>query len=219
MGFPMGYTEFMIPKFFLHVIFILSYIRRFITWFFNTIGLGDLLIDNVYSSPTDTSHQTTLPWTAYAESQQHRSKKPLYASAIQEAIPVVKYNDKCGDNGEEKEEEEEDSCAVCLHEFTSGVEVRQLTNCRHVFHKCCLDPWIELDQRTCPLCRTSLLPEDLVVGVGVGVGESNLGLLSSSYFYHDEQYDDETFGFMMPSNSQTEPYSWASSTPTSPLYL
>lgn len=189
----------MIPKFFIHVIFILGYVRRFITWFFNTIGLGDLLIDNAYSSPpsytpTSTSHQT-------ADSHRYQPKKPLYACVIQETIPVVKYNEKGGDGGVE---EGEDSCAVCLHEFTSGVEVRQLTNCRHVFHKCCLDPWVELGQRTCPLCRTSLLPEDLVADEA-GVGESNLGILSSSYFYYDEFYDDETFGFMMPSNSQTHP--------------
>ncbi|WP_422615257.1 RING finger domain-containing protein, partial [Corynebacterium parakroppenstedtii] len=31
------------------------------------------------------------------------------------------------------------------------------TNCRHVFHRCCLDGWLDLGRMTCPLCRSPLL--------------------------------------------------------------
>ncbi|RWW21589.1 hypothetical protein BHE74_00019681, partial [Ensete ventricosum] len=49
-------------------------------------------------------------------------------------------------------------CAVCLCELEHGDEVRRLSNCRLVFHRSCLDRWVEHDQSTCPLCRAPLVP-------------------------------------------------------------
>lgn len=50
------------------------------------------------------------------------------------------------------------SCAVCLKRFKQKNQVWELSNCRHVFHKECLDRWLLYDARlTCPLCRTSLI--------------------------------------------------------------
>ncbi|KAG9145143.1 hypothetical protein Leryth_008930 [Lithospermum erythrorhizon] len=70
-------------------------------------------------------------------------------------LPVVKFSDVI---------EPPESCIVCLHEFDSDDEVRRLMNCRHVFHKCCLDRWLFHDHKTCPLCRTPFIPEDLEDG-------------------------------------------------------
>ncbi|XP_022756390.1 probable E3 ubiquitin-protein ligase XERICO [Durio zibethinus] len=68
-----------------------------------------------------------------------------------------------------------DTCAVCLGRLKEGDEVRELTNCCHVFHKDCIDRWVDYDQdhdhdfdhdhnndhednhKTCPLCRAPLL--------------------------------------------------------------
>ncbi|KAG8373882.1 hypothetical protein BUALT_Bualt11G0071500 [Buddleja alternifolia] len=50
------------------------------------------------------------------------------------------------------------SCTVCLNRLGKKSQVWELTNCRHVFHKHCLDRWLSYDDRmTCPLCRTSLV--------------------------------------------------------------
>ncbi|GFP81263.1 E3 ubiquitin-protein ligase rha1b [Phtheirospermum japonicum] len=38
---------------------------------------------------------------------------------------------------------------------------RRLTNCRHIFHRSCLDRWMDHDQKTCPLCRTQFIPEEM----------------------------------------------------------
>ncbi|PIN05712.1 hypothetical protein CDL12_21741 [Handroanthus impetiginosus] len=53
-------------------------------------------------------------------------------------------------------------CRVCLSIYEEGDEVRKL-KCKHTFHKGCLDTWLQQESATCPLCRTNVLPEDVVV--------------------------------------------------------
>ncbi|KAF8404535.1 hypothetical protein HHK36_009422 [Tetracentron sinense] len=50
------------------------------------------------------------------------------------------------------------NCAVCLSKFEEGEEIREL-KCKHIFHKDCLDRWLQHDSATCPLCRSLVLPE------------------------------------------------------------
>ncbi|KAJ0252800.1 E3 ubiquitin-protein ligase RHA2B [Hirschfeldia incana] len=47
-------------------------------------------------------------------------------------------------------------CIVCLSTLKSGEEVRKL-DCRHVFHKQCLEGWIQHLNFNCPLCRSPLI--------------------------------------------------------------
>ncbi|CAI8613182.1 unnamed protein product [Vicia faba] len=37
-------------------------------------------------------------------------------------------------------------------------EIRCITNYKHIFHKTCVDRWIDHDQKTCPLCKTHFIP-------------------------------------------------------------
>ncbi|KAJ4848222.1 hypothetical protein Tsubulata_014394 [Turnera subulata] len=46
-------------------------------------------------------------------------------------------------------------CAVCLCKVEEGEEIREL-RCNHIFHRVCLDRWIEYRHSTCPLCRESI---------------------------------------------------------------
>lgn len=57
-------------------------------------------------------------------------------------------------------------CRVCLSEFEEGEKVRNL-NCRHTFHKDCLDQWLQQYCATCPLCRHKVLPDDVVANYNV----------------------------------------------------
>ncbi|CAA0392733.1 putative chromatin regulator PHD family [Arabidopsis thaliana] len=52
-----------------------------------------------------------------------------------------------------------ESCRICQDEFDGGDEVRCLRNCVHVYHKTCIDRWIQDDKMTCPLCRTPIVPD------------------------------------------------------------
>ncbi|GJN21853.1 hypothetical protein PR202_gb09374 [Eleusine coracana subsp. coracana] len=149
----------MLPRVLLHVLLLLGHLHRFLLWAFHAVGLGDL-IDLGVNYPLPSSSSSSSPaqqqqhgqgqgqhgWTA-ASSLQHR--RPVL---IDEALPVVRFDELSGTGTD---------CAVCLCGIAGGDEVRQLGNCRHAFHRGCLDRWMAHDQRTCPLCRAPLLPGDL----------------------------------------------------------
>ncbi|CAI0476103.1 unnamed protein product [Linum tenue] len=126
MGFPVGYTELLLPKFLIHTLSLLSFLRRLINALFRVIGLPDFLEPNISWSPPPSSSPDILP--------------------------VVRFGDLV---------DPPESCAVCLYDFEAEDEIRGLANCRHVFHKGCLDRWMGYDRKTCPLCRTPVIPEDM----------------------------------------------------------
>ncbi|KAJ3677546.1 hypothetical protein LUZ60_003270 [Juncus effusus] len=47
-------------------------------------------------------------------------------------------------------------CRVCLNRFEPESVVNRLP-CGHVFHKACLETWLDYQRATCPLCRSHLL--------------------------------------------------------------
>jgi len=86
---------------------------------------------------------------------QHRRPefRAVPAMVIEEVLPVVRFDELAACVGGD--------CAVCLSGIGGGDEVRRLSNCRHAFHRGCLDRWMEHDQRTCPLCRAPLIPDEM----------------------------------------------------------
>ncbi|KAF5772452.1 putative transcription factor C2H2 family [Helianthus annuus] len=138
MGFPVGYTDLYLPKLFLHLLTLLGLIRKLISSIFRFVGLSDFLEPEFSSDPTRNEQVTHF--------------HSISALLIRELLPVVKFSELV---------DPPESCAVCLYEFEAGDEIRQLINCRHIFHQCCLDRWMDHDQKTCPLCRTTFVPHDL----------------------------------------------------------
>ncbi|KAL8543598.1 hypothetical protein ACS0TY_004243 [Phlomoides rotata] len=141
MGFPVGYTDLFLPKLLVYVLTVLGFVRKFVYALFSLLGLGDFL------EPETVSYASR-----YETGVEPRS---VSAALIRELLPVVKFSDLA--EGIDPPE----NCAVCLYEFGAEDEIRQLSNCRHIFHRCCLDRWMDHDQKTCPLCRTQFIPEDM----------------------------------------------------------
>ncbi|RDX85808.1 E3 ubiquitin-protein ligase RHA1B, partial [Mucuna pruriens] len=137
MGFPVGYTELLFPKLLLHILSLLGFLRKLICALFRFMGLHDFLEPDI-AWP---EHDTRMP-----------EFESVSAVLIREILPVVKFRDLV---------DPPESCAVCLSEFDENDEIRRLANCRHIFHRGCLDRWIRYDQRTCPLCRTPFIPDDM----------------------------------------------------------
>ncbi|KAH9320173.1 hypothetical protein KI387_021942, partial [Taxus chinensis] len=79
---------------------------------------------------------------------------PLIADEIRQSLPVVPY--KTPANITHVVE-----CAVCLCKIEEGDQIRELS-CSLFFHRNCLVKWLDHQQTTCPLCRFSLIPEELM---------------------------------------------------------
>ncbi|KAG6570965.1 putative E3 ubiquitin-protein ligase XERICO, partial [Cucurbita argyrosperma subsp. sororia] len=53
----------------------------------------------------------------------------------------------------------EHDCSVCLTQFAPDSEINHLS-CGHLFHRVCLEKWLDYWNLTCPLCRTPFMPEE-----------------------------------------------------------
>ncbi|XP_055821851.1 brassinosteroid-responsive RING protein 1-like [Solanum dulcamara] len=140
MGFPLGYTDLSFPKLFLHLLSILGFITKLIFNLLTVLGFPDF-IEPEFPYPNRTGEEETTRLCSVS------------AAIIREILPVVKFTDIV---------DPPENCAVCLYEFDSGDEIRRLMNCRHVFHRSCVDRWMDHDQKTCPLCRKEFIPEDMM---------------------------------------------------------
>ena len=53
--------------------------------------------------------------------------------------PIIKHNEQC---------------CICLQNYNTGEYKRILPQCRHLFHKKCIDKWLRVgDGMKCPICR------------------------------------------------------------------
>jgi len=49
-----------------------------------------------------------------------------------------------------------DVCTTCLCDYVEGDEVRWIPQCAHIFHKSCIDEWLQSQSVSCPICRLEL---------------------------------------------------------------
>lgn len=85
----------------------------------------------------------------------HHHHKIMFPSIYH--LSNIQFNKLLNDNGDGAVRSVDESCSICLAEFRDEDIVSQLNRCRHVFHACCIERWLDRDQFTCPLCRSRLL--------------------------------------------------------------
>ncbi|XP_047320198.1 E3 ubiquitin protein ligase RIN3-like [Impatiens glandulifera] len=78
-------------------------------------------------------------------------------ASIKWRLAVMEYGEFLVKN-EIEEEEVNRGCVVCWERIEKRDEIREMVNCKHVFHRDCLDRWLDEGHITCPLCRSSLIP-------------------------------------------------------------
>lgn len=109
----------------------------------------------------------------------HRGQVSPLSQQYNQQLCVKRYN--CG-TGQQREPVQ---CVFCLNDMSDGEETREL-RCRHIFHRACLDMWLEHRWATCPICRDCLLPAEGKTVAGVAdVDEDELeetGLAMVSYY-------------------------------------
>ncbi|KAK9668101.1 hypothetical protein RND81_13G035500 [Saponaria officinalis] len=130
------HTKEILPNLFLKFSSFLTLLKTLFFTIINLLGLTHLIEPEIHWAAPDS--------------------KPISAVLIQEMLPAVEFRDLG------LKPDQVDNCAICLHEFKNRDEIRKLQNCKHIFHRTCVDRWMEQDQRNCPLCRTSLVPNYLI---------------------------------------------------------
>ncbi|XP_074279833.1 brassinosteroid-responsive RING protein 1-like [Silene latifolia] len=175
MGFPVGYTDLFIPPLFLHTLTFFTLFRNLLFTLFSTLGLPAFLDPNPNPSPSSTP-PTFITLHPFGNDP---ARPPVSAVLTRELLTLVKLSDV-------EEREECCECSVCLSDVRKDDVIRLLDNCKHVFHKDCLDRWMDLDHHTCPLCRTPFLRDEKVT-------EFNRRLLSSRLRDFCSDLDDHHF--------------------------
>ncbi|XP_043702162.1 brassinosteroid-responsive RING protein 1-like [Telopea speciosissima] len=94
-----------------------------------------------------------LPASTQLSASKNMSR-PIVES-IKRSLPVTEFGSFIERSG--SWEDDMLVCAVCLSCMERHHEIRELPNCSHVFHRECLDRWVDQGQVTCPLCRSKLL--------------------------------------------------------------
>ncbi|KAF5733066.1 putative Zinc finger protein [Tripterygium wilfordii] len=135
----MGYHGFapIVPlQVFINAFLVMGFISNLVFWVFRYMGLSKLIGSD----------------QAWADSP-IPDYKTLYTSLLRASLPMFKYEDLV--------ERPESCCCICLYEYERGAEIRGLPTCKHVFHRQCLDRWIDLEHITCPLCRIPFETEEM----------------------------------------------------------
>ncbi|KIY61601.1 hypothetical protein CYLTODRAFT_495178 [Cylindrobasidium torrendii FP15055 ss-10] len=133
-------------------------------------GLGSLAVG------PDGIPQRTVPMVFPDElrfSVPRSSQQPAPADAVKDLKTMtrrkmLKMKEEEGgqEDGSQPREVDEESCPICLDEYTSDTLVTRLS-CSHWLHKPCLDSWLERAD-TCPLCRNPVAPRQTQVFPSIG---------------------------------------------------
>ncbi|KAK4748638.1 hypothetical protein SAY87_015224 [Trapa incisa] len=156
MGFPVCYSELLLPRVLIQFLSLLALLRRLLSFLLCLAGLPDLLEN---SSPSSSPDYYT-PASSWPEGLYFTPSSSASSALLREVLPVLRLSEI---------QSPPESCAVCLYDFEPHDEARRLPSCCHVFHRGCIDRWLGYGHHTCPLCRTSLVPDEVADAVNQGL--------------------------------------------------
>mmetsp|Transcript_59857 Transcript_59857/g.160424 ORF Transcript_59857/g.160424 Transcript_59857/m.160424 type:complete len:102 (+) Transcript_59857:242-547(+) len=93
--------------------------------------------------PASTTSSSRIRWCARIDG------KVAVSHTTNEAfrgMPAWRFNSHCSVAHDHSQ------CQICLDDYADGDELRTLP-CNHVFHKQCVDQWLQLKSNSCPTCR------------------------------------------------------------------
>ena len=142
---------------------------------------------------------------------QQPARRQLTLSQVRENFPSFLYRP---DN--HVEQPLDDECAICLDEFTEGMQLRKLP-CGHVFHATCVARWLIERHAVCPLCKMDLFEEEPpeVDADRVADLQERYGALGPITRWFSSSGPTNTAGATQPSTRGTW-WPWASGPSTSP---
>lgn len=119
--------------------------------------VGIRLSSSSSPSPSLSSSTSSVDYTENHSESFGFGRSPSYAyiEEFRSRIPAIRFDSMCSCK------EAEHDCSVCLSQFQPESEINHLA-CGHLFHKVCLEKWLDYWNITCPLCRTPLMPEEEV---------------------------------------------------------
>lgn len=157
-----------------YLVSILTQLRYMVSMAFSRLGLFKSAEEAIYSGELH-DHSTTsnedsnyvLMWDGSSPSLVP-VPIPIVTAFIKKRLPVVLFSDfiEGADKSRIMDEFDLDGfevdrkmrCSVCWDCIEGSHQIRELSTCCHVFHRECLDRWVDEGQLTCPLCRSTLLP-------------------------------------------------------------
>lgn len=175
MGFPVPYAG-VLPKLLLTAAISVAALKEFLQSLLESVGLfheADSAEMLWYLTP---DMETDLNIRRFSGGS---------AKAIRASLPPVIFDNLAA------AENQDAQCAVCLCEFKYDQEVRQLPHCCHIFHRDCIDSWLDHDQKTCPLCRSSLVTEEVAMQEKLREQEISDELTSWFSLYHEGEGSDD----------------------------
>ncbi|GLJ55457.1 hypothetical protein SUGI_1190810 [Cryptomeria japonica] len=140
MGFPVGFGSIAIPRVLLYTASAMDYLNNLICCFLSALQLSRTQQVESYSWQELSEFSSTISSTS--------------GEMIKHKLPLIMFRNVAG---KLTEIEKDIVCAVCLSPFEEEDEIRELCNCSHIFHRDCLDKWIDNHKDSCPFCRCPLL--------------------------------------------------------------
>jgi hypothetical protein len=113
--------------------------------YYNSPQLGGYQINEEHDYNLDIDDLTSLIFLDVTS----RFSSPVTESELRkDKIKQIKYR--------KVKEPLENECPICLECISVG-EYQKVLNCKHSFHKKCIDRWFKKDNDFCPMCRLKVI--------------------------------------------------------------